>query len=235
LNQIVDVALEVCKIYIIRNTVNEKVYVGQTWQDLQARFGDHCRRMRGKYKISNAIRKHGKESFSIEAIASCTSQHNADLVEDLLIVEFDSIRSGYNIRRGGSRGRHSKETRAKTSRSLMGHSVSDEARRKMSISKIGKPGRPCPEWLKVQLSEQRRGKQMCPMTDEIRAKIGSASRGRKHSDESRAKMSLVQRKFSDDQMRQVLSSPDEPVKRIARRLGLDRKTVKAIRSGKYGT
>lgn len=54
-------------IYIIKNTINNKVYIGQTSQSVDERFREHMKpstiKKRGNYKIYNAIEKYGKENF----------------------------------------------------------------------------------------------------------------------------------------------------------------------------
>ena len=53
------------RIYIIKNTVNDKVYVGQTKVSLKLRFQNHLSAARnGKdYIIGKAIRKYGEDFY----------------------------------------------------------------------------------------------------------------------------------------------------------------------------
>lgn len=62
-----------CRIYIIRNTINSKVYVGQTKKTLSNRFSNHksAARHNGDYILGKAMRKHGIENFYIELIEEC--------------------------------------------------------------------------------------------------------------------------------------------------------------------
>lgn len=50
------------KIYIIRNDVNDKVYIGATIQPLRARFLQHCKKstlLKQKCVFHSAIKKKG--------------------------------------------------------------------------------------------------------------------------------------------------------------------------------
>lgn len=136
-------------IYIIKNTINNKVYVGQTIDTLNRRFNGHktatktaCR------KLFNAFNKHGRENFYIELLAVCSSQSIADYLETTYIEEYNSMNNGYNIMSGGSHGRLSEETKKKISETRKlrkipspnkGKKLSEECRRKMSLAKLGKP------------------------------------------------------------------------------------------------
>lgn len=59
-------------IYIIKNKINSKVYIGQTCQSPHERFMQHMKpsvcKQRGTYKIYNAINKYGKENFYYEVL-----------------------------------------------------------------------------------------------------------------------------------------------------------------------
>lgn len=65
--------------------------------------------------------------------------------------------------------KHTEDTKARIQLSLVGHSVSQETRTK--------------------ISEAKSGRKLPPLTEEHRAKISAANRGRKASPEARAKMS----------------------------------------------
>ena len=125
---------DICKIYKITNLVNGKLYIGQTWQPLQRRFTQHCCGT-PCIKLSNAITKYGRDNFSIEMICSAEHQIEADRLEDYWIKQYDTINNGYNIKEGGSHGKHTAETKKKLSE--MKTNPSDEVRRNLSLSHIG--------------------------------------------------------------------------------------------------
>jgi group I intron endonuclease len=110
-------------IYIIKNTINNKAYIGQTWQSLKNRW--HC-----GYKycthLDRAIKKYGEDKFYYEILKICETQDDADFWECFFINQFDSINNGYNLRAGGSRGRHSEISKQKMSNSAIKRNVAGE-------------------------------------------------------------------------------------------------------------
>lgn len=93
------------RIYIIRNTVNTKVYVGQTTVSIKLRFQNHLSAARnGKdYIIGKAIRKYGEDKFYIELLEECLEEELNER-EVYWISYFNSTDSkfGYNMSIGGN-------------------------------------------------------------------------------------------------------------------------------------
>lgn len=92
------------KIYKIQNTINSKVYIGQTTQTLKKRFSGHCcysktDRSVNMY-IKRAIHKYGRENFSIELLEECPIEQMSER-EKFWISYYDSYNSGYNLTLGG--------------------------------------------------------------------------------------------------------------------------------------
>lgn len=94
-------------IYIITNSINEKVYIGQTIQSLQSRWQGHCRKACSKQEtnmqIKRAIYKYGKENFIIEELERCNLEDLNDR-EIYYISLYNSYESGYNTTKGGTSG-----------------------------------------------------------------------------------------------------------------------------------
>lgn len=92
-------------IYVIRNKVNDKVYIGQTSQSVKERFNQHKKpstiKKRGSYKIYNAMQKYGIENFYVETLETGISENDIDAKECEYIEKFDSFRNGYNSTPGG--------------------------------------------------------------------------------------------------------------------------------------
>lgn len=87
-------------VYVLINTVNNKMYVGQTIQPLKRRFSQHacCK----KSAIGNAIRYHGRENFSRVVLKKCTSKIEMDKWERFFIIALNTKSPfGYNITDGG--------------------------------------------------------------------------------------------------------------------------------------
>jgi len=174
----------ICTIYIVKNTINNKVYVGQTWYPLKKRFSDH-KRSKFCTKLSRALAKYGKDNFFIEPLAYCETQKQSDKAEIYFIKHFDSIKNGYNLRYGGSHGKLSEETRRKISKAHIGLNTwtkgrlrSKETKNKISSSLIG--------------NTHRRGKVASKKTKTkmSASKIGNKNRlGIKHSEETKARIS----------------------------------------------
>lgn len=93
------------RIYIIRNTVNEKVYIGQTHVSIKLRFQNHLSAARRglDYVIGKAIRKYGEDKFYIELLEECTIEELNDR-EKYWVAFFNSTNNkfGYNMSIGGN-------------------------------------------------------------------------------------------------------------------------------------
>lgn len=103
-------------IYKIRNNLNNKIYIGQTIQDIQRRWHQHCHE--SKYrdsKLYRAINKYGKDNFSISIICRASNMQELNARETSCIKLFNSINKGYNCTSGGFNCKHSQETKSKIS------------------------------------------------------------------------------------------------------------------------
>jgi group I intron endonuclease len=85
------------KIYIIRNTINTKTYVGITNRSPYRRFIEHCNCKTSV--VGNAIRKYGRENFLIESLDVVDSLNEALEKETEYINIFKSSvhENGYNL------------------------------------------------------------------------------------------------------------------------------------------
>ena len=104
-------------IYKITNSINNKVYIGQTIRALNKRWWEHKKDSEtSELPLYRAMRKYGLENFTIEEIGGANSQSELNYVELHHIYLLNSIYpNGYNLRIGGSQGTHSQETRNKIS------------------------------------------------------------------------------------------------------------------------
>lgn len=90
-------------IYIIRNTINNKVYIGQTKVSVETRWQEHLRHAKyGDQVISRAMRKYGVNKFYIETLEICDI-NIIDYREMYYIDLYDSTNKskGYNVSIGG--------------------------------------------------------------------------------------------------------------------------------------
>ena len=132
-------------IYLIKNVVNGKIYIGQTWHTLDHRWSQHKsgayhNSKRGCPYLYKAIIKHGADNFTIESISRFDNQQEADIIESQCIDKYQSTdhNHGYNLTKGGqgegSGSRMLESTRKKISQSRKGQRPSAESRLKMSIA-----------------------------------------------------------------------------------------------------
>lgn len=116
--------MRIATIYMITNKKNGKVYVGQTWESMEERFRKHkwkaTHNANGAKALNNAIRKYGVDAFKVEKLDEATTQQEADILEDFYILASRTHNKGYNIKRGGSRGKHSEKSKEKISASKLG-------------------------------------------------------------------------------------------------------------------
>ena len=88
-------------IYIIKNDINDKVYIGQSI-NAEERFVQHCKPSSAKdgSLIAKAIQKYGKEHFWMEILEKQIKNYNE---REIYWIEFyNSLTpNGYNIQKGG--------------------------------------------------------------------------------------------------------------------------------------
>lgn len=89
-------------IYLIKNILNEKQYVGQS-NDIQRRWKEHCapsRWMTSNSPIDIAIHKYGKENFILSILEEC-SINELNEKETFWIRALNTSKIGYNCNDGG--------------------------------------------------------------------------------------------------------------------------------------
>jgi group I intron endonuclease len=95
------------QIYVIRNTVNDFVYVGSTTQAISQRWAEHMRGVRAKrlkhLKIYRAIEELGVDNFYAEFVEVWPCENKGQLYarEGHYIRKLDSVKNGYNDRVAG--------------------------------------------------------------------------------------------------------------------------------------
>ena len=95
--------------------IDGRVYVGQTIKHLEKRIADHKHSSKNPKHdhFRSAIKKYGFENFEWEIIKECHSKEELDSQEILYIELFHSTNpeKGFNLKSGGSRGKHSEKTK----------------------------------------------------------------------------------------------------------------------------
>jgi group I intron endonuclease len=143
-------------VYLITNTVTNKVYIGYTKYTLEKRWSQHYKKAI-KSKINtpfyNAIRKYGIDAWICSIIEICTTVEQAKEQEKKHISTYDSYKNGYNATLGGD-GNHGmvmpEESKKKISQALKGipknynrmhgKKHANETRQKMRKPKVNKDG-----------------------------------------------------------------------------------------------
>lgn len=80
-------------VYKITNKVNNKAYIGITSKGLSARWKEHLYSAEHDcpFKLHRAIRKYGKENFSVELIDFANSWEELTKKEQQYISEYNSL------------------------------------------------------------------------------------------------------------------------------------------------
>lgn len=86
-------------IYKISNSVNNKVYIGQTIRPIEARFNRHIKDAlddKLNTHLARAIRLYGADKFSIEQVDTANTQEELTQKEHDWIQYYNSVEKGYN-------------------------------------------------------------------------------------------------------------------------------------------
>ncbi len=103
-------------IYVIRNMIDDKMYVGQTIRSFKERYPKGIGRSTKNDHLKRAIEKYGEENFYIyENYYEADTKEELDDAEIRLIAILDTTNPehGYNHMSGGHNGKHDAATRAK--------------------------------------------------------------------------------------------------------------------------
>jgi group I intron endonuclease len=125
-------------VYLVRNGVTGRHYVGQTTQKIRDRWQAHCDNK--AYCLGRAIKRHGKESFDVSEIYVSSCREDLDAAEIGFIIEYDCVApKGYNLRDGGGhRGAVHESTRAIWRAQRAGRKHSAESIERMRKAQTGK-------------------------------------------------------------------------------------------------
>lgn len=208
-------------IYVITNAANGKRYVGQS-KDAAQRFRAHlknARRGEERSALYAAIRKHGAVAFSMTVVERVETRPQADERERHWIYELNALTSGhgYNMQTGGEggfeptpevRARIGAWARARTPEQIakMRRPRSPEGRANIAAAQRARHLRN-PEPGRAAIAHAR----LFASTNEARAKISAAHKGKPKSSEHRAKIAAAKRGKKN--------SPEHVAKSAAAKLG----------------
>jgi len=174
-------------------------YIGKA-NDVAKRYGEHCRDLRGSTRKINWIKKLHKlglapRIFVLEEVDDMDWQDAEMFWIDILRGKGISLVNGDNGGLGSGRlleetrrkighywrgRRRSEENRRNLSLAKIGHSVSSETKKRISLGNADKKKRISPE-TREKMSARMRGNKYC---------VGTKNHCKKHSEESKRKMSL---------------------------------------------
>lgn len=177
----------ICGIYKIENTIDKKVYIGQS-VDIYKRWTGHKNKLDNNKHQNNHLQRawnlYGKNNFRFDILEECFK----DLLNERECYYIELMHSmdqnhGYNLTSGGSsKMSYSKETINKMSIAKKGKPLSDEHKKK--LSEVHK-GRVFSEETRKKLSEANMGHEV---SEETREKLRKAHSGKKLSEESKEKV-----------------------------------------------
>lgn len=106
-------------IYKIKNKIDNKIYIGQTIQDLDDRWKDHLNKHSNCRYLKSAFKKYGVDNFEFQLVC-ITFDNCLDDMEIKYIQHYNCLApNGYNLRLGGNSGKHNEETKRKIATSLL--------------------------------------------------------------------------------------------------------------------
>jgi group I intron endonuclease len=158
-------------VYIHKNKINNKKYIGITCQEPIRRW-KNGNGYKDNIYFWRAIEKYGWDGFEHIIFAKKLTKKEAELMEINLIKKMKTTYRdcGYNIENGGSSiGKHSEETKRKISESNIGKRHTQESKEKMSKAKKGMvssfKGKKHTEEAKMKNSESHKGRKNLYLTE----------------------------------------------------------------------
>ncbi len=171
-------------IYVVRNTINGKRYIGQSVNP-EHRRKCHFAPGANRSILSKAIRKHGASAFKFRVILTGATKSEADVLERAMISRLGTILpNGYNVLPGGDC-------------SSAGWKMSADGRRKMSETRKGRPV--STSW-RANISSSLKGRHL---SESCKQKLSAALSGRTISDDVRKRMAEGQRNRWTPELREV--------------------------------
>jgi group I intron endonuclease len=176
-------------IYKITNLLNNKVYIGQSW-NIEKRWINHkCSKTKDYF--SRALKKYGTDNFTFEIIREIKegklTQILLDCLEEKYIKQFNSIdrSKGYNLRTGGNGGgKHSSETKNLLSRINYERFSNPKEIEKLRKAHIGK------KQSLITIEKRKKALKGRIVSDKTRKKISKSNTGKVCSEEAKEKNRL---------------------------------------------
>ncbi|MFA7287344.1 MAG: NUMOD3 domain-containing DNA-binding protein [Melioribacteraceae bacterium] len=194
---------EIIGIYLIKNKINNKLYVGQS-TNVKRRWKRHITTVKNKnYPIYNSINKYGIENFDFSILEECEivelDEREISWIQELKTM----VPNGYNLTSGGGQGHfRSEETKEKIREALSGENnpmygkiFSEQHRERLSLSSKNKiVSEETKRKQSISLSGENNPMYGKTLSEETKKKISEALSGgnngfygRTHSEETKKK------------------------------------------------
>ncbi len=201
-------------IYMIRNTVNDKKYIGQTTTKLnkRARWTINGLRKYNRHLVFS-LEKYGIENFERKILSIAINKKQLNQLEKNYIKKYNTINQdfGYNLMEGGhdasswNKGlskekqpfynrKHTKETKKKISMALTGRKLSEETKKKLSDINKGK------------IYSKEYKEKMSNILKGTRKGTDNSFFGKKHSEETKKKISENSKKYWNNEEYRIKQS-----------------------------
>ncbi len=185
-------------VYIATNTKNNKCYIGATTVSVERRKSQsisHAKSEERACNFHNAIRKYGAEAFSWRTLCVCPDLESLYKTEQHYIALYNSIDSGYNMTSGGINCKMSTEACKKMSEAEIGKKHTEETKQKIRLSKIGiKRSAETIKKISDNNAHYWLGKHHSQESIDKLKKNHVGMLGKKHTLETRLKMSMAHKK-----------------------------------------
>lgn len=218
-------------IYKATNTVNGKVYIGQTIKTLEKRKLEHIKLSESKSDLyfHRAIRKYKKSNFIWDEIDTANNRKELNLKEIRWIREYKSCNSiyGYNMTIGGQIGGcYTQVVKDKISKTLTGRKLPEETKRKIALSSKGR------KWSKESIQKRLNTMKNYRHSEKTKEKIRLSRIGKKLSVETKKKIG----EKSKGRTHKYNISESEKLRISTMNIGkhLSKETIEKIRIGNLG-
>ena len=241
-------------LYMHKNKINNKVYIGYTSYDANTRWGVNGKRYLAKkgdkYRHSRfayALQKYGWDNFEhIILRDDIDTIEEAHKLECELINKYNATddRFGYNMTNGGegTKGKyHTEETKLKIS--IARQNITDEARERYrecaqnrsseTLKKMSEAHKGCPSWNKGKTNVYS-AETLKRMSESASKRTGenNAFYGKKHSDETKEKIgSANSKRVCCEETNRVFQS----VKQASEIMGINRHSISGVLCGRNKT
>ena len=197
----------ICGIYMIKNTINGKIYIGKSF-DIKKRWSNHKYELNKGVHVNNHLQrawnKYGEDSFEFSIVEKC-NEDDLSNKEIYWIKEMDAYHNGYNQTEGGEGAHLPEDIKIKIGVASKEWWSNPENRNKMSETRKGEGsfwyGKTFPEDMVRKLSEAhknpseevrqryREAKEGTRLSEECKRKISESLKGIKRSEETKKKIS----------------------------------------------